>query len=505
MNSMDNTNQKLQNPIDISGIRNSMTANKPKLVPTIIIRSEGDGSEADGQNQGKVKLMEKIIKTEILLNILLVLILAVTLYVSFVMRFDILKYFNKNTSSNTQSGEPTSGKTANAAFDFRVMAAEPESPADESKYVYITRHGVNLDKTFQASPSGQLTAYGQFNSEVMGFLPYWVIPKIDLVNTETVTSISYFGLEVNGGGEVIRNDTNGKPIESWDYLQKDKNLENFIRKAKNNKIKVFLTLKCFNQDNIVDLTTSEKSREKFIAEALYLMGSKSFDGLNIDFEYIGTPDQKVRDGFSTMIINLYKTMKAQYPGSVLTIDTFVDAASATRLHDVPVLAENSDGLVIMGYDFHTPKSSSPGPVAPMEGGGLSIKGLMASYLDKAPAEKLILGVPYYGYDWPVKQSGSNFEVIGVRQEVNAIPYGEIAEATKNARILWDENAQVPWYSYLDPQTSQTRVVYFENVRSLSAKYDFVKQNKLQGIAIWALGFDGKRTELGQTLIDKFAE
>lgn len=491
-----------QSPIDVNGIKNSMPS-KPGLVPTIIIQSQpGPG----GGNPDQEKFLKKIIKTEILLNVLLVLILAVSFYIGFVLRFDIQKYFNKDSATVSQP-ETTEEQTSSSILGFRVVEAAEKEPSQEaSTDIYITQHGVNLDQVFSATPSGKLTIYGQFKSEIMGFLPYWAIPKIDQINTETLTSISYFGLEVDGNGEIIKYDTNLRPIDAWVYLQKDKSLKNVFKKSQNNKLKIYLTLKCFSQNNIISLTTSEKNREKFISSALYLMNSQALDGLNIDFEYIGTPSKQVRDGFSALIIDLNKAMKNQYPHSVLTIDTFVDAASATRIHDVPVLAENSDGLVIMGYDFHTPGSSVPGPVAPMEGRGLSIKGLMASYLDKAPPDKLILAVPYYGYDWPVRQAaGSGFVVSGTRQEVKAVPYGEIMAATKNIKILWDENAQVPWYTYQDSQTKQTRVVYFENVRSLSAKYEFAKQKKLGGVAIWALGFDGNQTELGQTLIDKFAE
>lgn len=501
---MNDNNPKLETPVDISEIKRSAGSNS-RLVPTVIIRSEGSGAEGQNQEGSRVKLLEKIVKTEILLNVLLVLILVVSLYVGFVLRFDIQKYLNKASVGGIQPGE-VKNKTGNTDLNFRVVAAEKELQAEEeAASVYITKHGVNLNDILEATPSGKLTAHGQFKNEIMGFLPYWAVANIDQIDTRAITSISYFGLEVDGGGEVIKYDTNKRPIEAWTYLQKDKGLDKLIKKVKNNKLKLYLTLKAFNQSNIVALTTSQKARDQFIVSALYLMSSKSFDGLNIDFEYIGTPDKKVRDGFSALIIDLNKAMKAQYPDSVLTIDTFIDAASATRIHDIPVLSQNSDGLVIMGYDFHTPNSSRPGPIAPMEGSGLSIKGLMASYLDKAPADKLILAVPYYGYDWPVRQQGKGYEVSGVRQDVNVLAYAEIADATKNSKILWDENAQVPWYSYLDPQTKVSRVVYFENVRSLGIKYDYVKANKLQGVAIWALGFDGKRAELGQTLIDKFAQ
>lgn len=495
---MNETEPKVTEPIDVSKL-NLANAGKAKE-PTIIIRSEGGGSD-----QNKVNLLKKIITTQILLNILLILALAVSVYVSFVLRFDILKYFNKSKIITDSKQTQTEENEAVAGLDFRVIAADAQGlPDGPTSVVYINRHGVDLDKAFQASPSGILTAHGQFRNEVMGFLPYWAVPKLDQIDTSAVTSISYFGLEVDGNGEVIKFDANGRPVEGWTYLQKDEDLQNFIKKTKNAKLKVYLTLKAFNLDNIVSLTTSDKAREQFINAAIHLMNTKGFDGLNIDFEYIGTPAKQVRDGFSSLMIGLYKAMKAQNPESILTIDTFIDAASTTRIHDIPVLAENSDGLVIMGYDFHTPSSIKPGPVAPMDGTGLTIRGLMSSYLDKAPADKLILAVPYYGYDWPVKQSGKGFEVIGTKQQVNTIPYAEII-AAGSVSTFWDENAQVPWYTYKDGQTGQQRVVYFENVRSLSIKYDFIKKNNMQGIALWALGFDGRRTELAQTIIDKFSQ
>lgn len=481
------TNPPQREVVDINEIKSSTPQGR---VPSVMIQSVNDEAKIEG--------LQKLVRREILFNILLVLLLLVTIYVSLVLRLDILKFLNRKVvPAVSQTGSSVSD---NLDFSFRVIAAEPGSLPP----VYISRQGVNLDTIFQdSSSSARLTKYGKLKNEVIGFLPYWIVPKIDAIDTRAVTSISYFGLEVDGNGNIIKNDILGKQIEAWAYFEKDKNLEKFIKKAKQSKLKIYLTLKVFNQDNIVALTTSEKARKNFIANAVFLMNSRSLDGLNIDFEYIGTPQKQVKDGFSTLIIDLYKAMKNEYPNSVLTIDTFVDAASADRIHDIPVLAQNSDGLVIMGYDFHTPNSAVAGPVAPFEGSGLSIKGLMASYLDKAPAEKLILAVPYYGYDWPVLEG--SMSVDGVKQQVNILSYEAIANNTKNSGILWDEAAQTPWYSYEDPQTKQRRVVYFENVRSLGVKYDFVKQKKMQGVALWALGFDGKRTELNQTLVDKFAE
>src|SRR3990172_3771424 len=149
---MSNAYPRIQTPIDVTGIKNATPAGKP--VPTIVIRSEGDNSEGSDQNQGRVKLLEKIIKTEILLNILLILILIVALYISFVMRSDIQKYLNQNTQPGTQPEGST--------LDFRVAAVEKEVQPEESSSVYINRLGVSLDRSFSASTSGKLTAHGRF-------------------------------------------------------------------------------------------------------------------------------------------------------------------------------------------------------------------------------------------------------------------------------------------------------------------------------------------------------
>jgi spore germination protein len=157
----------------------------------------------------------------------------------------------------------------------------------------------------------------------------------------------------------------------------------------------------------------------------------------------------------------------------------------------------------MGYDFSTPNSSQAGPVAPMKG-AYSIFNFVSAYLERAPAEKLILAVPYYGYDWPVSSASQNGKVLGTPADVRIRTYAEILDNTVNTQINWDEVSETPWFSYLDATTGQTRVAHFENTRSLGIKYDFVNDKALGGVAIWALGFDGLKHDLAQLLSDKFS-
>ena len=439
----------------------------------------------------KLSSLEKIVKIEFLIN-LLVGILIISMVVLVVnWRLDLVKLIVKQDEGVIPAAEKSIPERV-------VLAAE-----NQKSPVFINEQSVDIDKVFRVETGTiRLTTTGVLKREVFGFLPYWVMPKLDEINLKLLTRVSYFGLEVDKNGDIIKYDSSGKILESWFYFQ-GPIFDGFVKKAHSEKIKVELTIKCFNQTNIINLVTTEDARTKLVNNVLFLLNSRKLDGINIDFEYIGEPTKEVRDGFSALIIELNSELKRQNPDATLTIDTFVDAASNTRIHDVGILSKNSDALVIMGYDFHTPQSGAAGPVAPMEGYGNSIVGLLGSYLEKVPSEKIILAVPYYGYDWLVLDSGRNAETAGGQANVKIIPYAEIAAATKNTKIQWDENAKTPWYSYKDGDG--IRVVHFENTRSLAYKYDYINQKNLQGVGIWALGFDGKREELLQLLSDKFAK
>ncbi|MDP3973242.1 MAG: glycosyl hydrolase family 18 protein [Candidatus Daviesbacteria bacterium] len=466
----------------------------PKVQQTdspIPISFQGPNGE---EQENKISFLKKIVEVEVGINIVIgaVIIFLVVLILAWKNEAKIQSKAGTGNSDQVRVVEP-----ASLVEQRVVIAKEGFQPP-----IYINEQTVDIERAFSAPSDGiTLTVHGPLKKEVMGFLPYWVLDKIEDIDIKVLSSVSFFGLEVDGAGNIIKTDAEGKVTTPWFYFQNGPRFEKFIQKAKNDRIKVYLTLKCFNQDNIVKLVTSPEARSKFIENALYLMNSKSLDGINLDFEYIGTPSKNVIDGFSLLVIDLNKEMKRQYPQAQLTIDTFIDAASNARIHDIPVLAQHADSLIIMGYDFSTPNSQQAGPVAPMEG-GYSIFNFMSAYLEKAPAEKLILAVPYYGYDWPVTSASKNGVVLGSTADVRIRTYAEIAGATANSQINWDENSQTPWFSYSD--SGQTRVAHFENTRSLGIKYDFVNDKALGGVAIWALGFDGLRNDLAQLLSDKFS-
>ena len=63
--------------------------------------------------------------------------------------------------------------------------------------------------------------------------------------------------------------------------------------------------------------------------------------------------------------------------------------------------------------------------------------------------------------------------------------------------VWDTASQTPWYAYA--AAGQPRQGWVEDGESLALKYRFARTRDLAGVMIWALGYDGARTEAWNAL------
>lgn len=101
-------------------------------------------------------------------------------------------------------------------------------------------------------------------------------------------------------------------------------------------------------------------------------------------------------------------------------------------------------------------------------------------LTEIPAEKLFLGVPVYGYDWPLPFRE------GVTRGESVSPQEALALARRHgAEIRYDETAQAPWFRYT-AAGGREHEVWFEDARSSYAKFRLAAEKGLQGVGLWNL-------------------
>ena len=222
-----------------------------------------------------------------------------------------------------------------------------------------------------------------------------------------------------------------------------------------------------NQQNNMMLVNPE-IRKKSVNNIIELIKRYNYSGINIDFEFI---PEWTRQGYTEFI----KLLSQKMPDDkLLTISVFpkIDVpVSLQGAYDYAALADYVDRIVIMSYDNHW--STGPaGPIAPINWVEKNIK----YALEYIPANKIMLGIANYGYDWQEK---------GSAQDLSTKKATKLARE-ENAKIYWHNIYQTPYFYYQD-ENGQSHEVWFENSHSTSFKLELVKKYNLKGIAIWKLG------------------
>lgn len=341
--------------------------------------------------------------------------------------------------------------------------------------------------------------------EVFGYLPYWSFDKLRYLRLDLLSTISYFGLEIDpGSGGFL------KQGAAWGNWNSDE-MKDLIKRAGQEKTDIVVTIKLFDNGPIEQFLACGLCRQKTIEETLREIKDKGVQGVNVDFEYLGTPPQAITIRYAQFMRDLTDVVHKEIKNSTVSMAVYATSAREERIHNVELVGNFIDYVFIMGYDFFRPSSTNAGPVSPLTGVekyGYDLQTSVSDFLGKIPAEKIVLGVPYYGYDWPVEGPGENAKVLPFNDQnggLGLVLFDKAAEMESggNIKIAWDQNAQVPYYSYLDQETKVWRQAYFEDERSLREKYDYIKSKKIRGVGLWALGFDGSRPELWNLLEEKF--
>ncbi|MDE7045981.1 MAG: glycoside hydrolase, partial [Acetatifactor sp.] len=230
----------------------------------------------------------------------------------------------------------------------------------------------------------------------------------------------------------------------------------------------------FNNQLIHSVVNNEVYRESLIQNLLVTMGEKGYQGVDIDFEYILAED---RDAFTAFVRQVAETMRnAGYHTSVALVPkTSSDQAGLLyEGKDYRALGEAADHVLLMTYEWGY-TYGPPMAVAPIN----QVHRVVEYALTQIPREKIDLGIPNYGYDWPLPYERG----VTKAATVNNIQAVRIA-VEHGAEILFDPVAQSPYFNYIENGIAHE--VWFEDVRSLQAKFDLITTYDLRGCGYWQI-------------------
>ncbi len=352
--------------------------------------------------------------------------------------------------------------------------------------------------------------------EVFGFAPYWTINKLDNVDFNVLTTLAYFGVPVKSDGSLDHNDIGYKTFQS-------KKATDLFNKAHSHKTRVVLTLTQMDNDTIKEFLDDPDAQKKAIEESVSLVKSRKIDGINIDFEYVGKIDKPYRAKFAKYVKMTNDKLHQEIPGSQLSVSVYASSAKdSTKLYDIKALSDNSDKIFMMAYDFATTGSDHAIPTAPLYGYKegkywYDISSAVEDFLKVMPASKLIMGLPWYGYNYPVAEPGVKvaredgyyyYYYYGKKRyrayhkyPSNAQTYASAMKNITDEKSGWDDIGKVGWKAY--QEDGIWRMIFLDDTRSLKLKYRFAKDMNLSGIGMWALGFDTGTSDMWSLLNSEF--
>lgn len=215
-----------------------------------------------------------------------------------------------------------------------------------------------------------------------------------------------------------------------------------------------------------------KLLRKHIADIVELVRRENYAGIDIDYENLRSTDRAVFTKFATDLgAALHKE------GKTLSVALFAktdDAGYDERnvAQDYAAIGRVVDQVRLMAYDYHW-GTSRPGPVAPIGW----VRDVLEYAKTQIPAERIVLGVPFYGYDW----------VDGRGTSVTWLQAFQLATEHR-AKTVYDPRTQSPMFGYTD-RAGRKHEVWFENAVSSKAKFEAARGSGIRGVYLWMYGYE----------------
>ncbi len=231
----------------------------------------------------------------------------------------------------------------------------------------------------------------------------------------------------------------------------------------------------FDSELGLALLNDTAAQERLTQEILENMRAKNYQGLDVDFEFIGAEGaSKYADFVGYLREQLspygYEVVVAAAPKT-----NALQRGSLYEGHDYAALGAAADGVLLMtyewGYTYGPPLAVAPIP---------SVREVLDYAVQVIAPNKIFMGIPTYGYDWTLPyqrgvsqaRSLSNIQAVALARQ-----YG--------AEIRYDSVAEAPFFVYTD-EAGLSHEVWFEDARSIAAKLALVREYGFRGAGYWSL-------------------
>ncbi len=231
----------------------------------------------------------------------------------------------------------------------------------------------------------------------------------------------------------------------------------------------------FSSELGLSLLRDPAAQERLTENILENMRAKNYQGLDVDFEFIGAEGAAAYAAFVDRLRQRLSPLGYEVLAALAPKVNATQRGTLYEGHDYAALGAAADGVLLMtyewGYTYGPPLAVAPIP---------SVRQVLDYAITVIPPEKIFLGIPAYGYDWPLPyrkgetkaESLSNVQAVDIARRFGA-------------EIQYDPVAQAPFFVYTATD-GVPHEVWFEDARSIRAKLDLIEEYGFRGAGYWNL-------------------
>ncbi|MFD2177601.1 glycoside hydrolase family 18 protein [Veronia pacifica] len=331
---------------------------------------------------------------------------------------------------------------------------------------------------------------------ISAYLPLWKVWAADDVPGHLVTHIKLAFARISDKGEAEIDDNERYQTQMLQALR---------LKQLYPHIKLILSVGGGEADGFSDMGLTTESRQQFIESLTTMIGTYQLDGIDIDWEYPGhngwgkkVARSEDKKNFTALMadIRLAFDELEKTTGKYYQLSYAAGTQIWSYQHtEVDKISQYVDHINIMGYDFFGPWgqigahhanlfANRDNPINP----AISVDQAVSAYLAMGvPSDKLVLGIPFYGYSWTDSQKKQRGLFQPFENPIpEAIEYKDLVRRysqKKGFSLRWDDDAKADYL--FDGKTFIT----FDGARAVTEKGRYVKRRNLAGAMVWELTQD----------------
>lgn len=361
----------------------------------------------------------------------------------------------------------------------------------------------STERVYRVQPGDTIWAIARrFNVSVNGIVELNNIANPELLYPGMILRIPEFSklygtVEVNGYIEPVSGDVDRQIVnEVGQYLtyispfsyqvRENGSLvpiadENIIQAAGNHRVAPLMVITNFRNGNfdsemVHAILSNESVQQTLINNVITTMRNKGYYCLNIDFERIPAQDRQLYNNFLRRVVNALHPLNYVVSTALAPKPSDYATGEWHGAHDYRAHGEIVDFVIIMTYEWGW-SGGPPYAVAPIN----LVRQVIQYAVSVIPANKIMMGVPLYGYNWMLPY------MPGGQWARRVSPQGAVMLAAQyGVPIQYSIESQAPFFNYVDNNGVQ-HVVWFEDARSVQAKYLLVNEFGLRGVSYWVLG------------------